>query len=267
MRVNASVAQPASIPELADFVRETKEIMVLGADTRRTWRGSTAGTPVSTRGLEGITEFTSADQVVVVRAGTLLQDLSAALGEHGQCLPLAEGELVGTVGGALSLNMPLEFEGQCGSWRDWVLGMTVVQADGTIAKAGSRAVKSVAGYDLHKFLVGTRGTLAIVAEVILRTYPRRSLPPTQVTFVPPAESDGAYQRVLATDFLEAVRANPGPGFEFPATHTLYRHGIAMRRYPGDWLLRAGDPLLLTRFVKRAKDLFDPDHCLNPGELA
>ena len=38
-----------------------------------------------------------------------------------------------TVAGTLSMNLPHAYEAQCGSWRDWVLGLTVVLADGTIA--------------------------------------------------------------------------------------------------------------------------------------
>lgn len=49
-------------------------------------------------------------------------------------------------------------------------------ADGTIAKSGSHAVKSVAGYDVHRFMAGTRGSLAICLELILRLYPLATMP-------------------------------------------------------------------------------------------
>lgn len=55
--------------------------------------------------------------------------------------------------------------------RDMVMGMTAVLADGSIAKIGSRARKSSAGYDLTRLLVGSEGTLAVITEVVLRLYP------------------------------------------------------------------------------------------------
>jgi glycolate oxidase FAD binding subunit len=55
--------------------------------------------------------------------------------------------------------------------RDLVIGMTLVLADGTIAKTGGKVVKNVAGYDLHKLLIGSFGTLGVVAEVNFRLHP------------------------------------------------------------------------------------------------
>jgi glycolate oxidase FAD binding subunit len=165
------------------------------------------------------------------------------------------------------MNLPNWLEAECGSWRDWVLGMTVVQADGLVAKAGSRAVKSVAGYDMHKFTVGSRGTLVIVAEVILRTYPIKSLPAPQIRSWPGTNGPGWFQRVLRSDFQHAVEANAGFGYDLPMSSTLYREDIEPVRFEGDWILRAGQPLSADRFSKRAKSLFDPQGKLNPGEMA
>jgi glycolate oxidase FAD binding subunit len=49
-------------------------------------------------------------------------------------------------------------------------------ADGTVAKSGSHAVKSVAGYDVHRFMAGTLGSLAVCLELILRLYPLATKP-------------------------------------------------------------------------------------------
>jgi glycolate oxidase FAD binding subunit len=168
---------PESREELARAVAELGGVRIVGADTHAAWRPpAPQGVPILdlTR-LAGVVEFHPDDQVVVVRAGTRIADLQAAVEARGQCLPVLERQ-EGTVGGALMMNLPHSLERICGGWRDWVLGMTVVRADGTIARCGSQAVKNVAGYDIHRFLVGTRGTLAVVAEAILRTYPLASLP-------------------------------------------------------------------------------------------
>ena len=58
-----------------------------------------------------------------------------------------------------------------GSLRDLVIGVTLVLADGTIARSGGHVIKNVAGYDLAKVVHGSYGTLAVVAEVVLRLHP------------------------------------------------------------------------------------------------
>jgi glycolate oxidase FAD binding subunit len=122
--------------------------------------------------------------VVEVFAGTPIRDLQHALVEHAQCLPMVtwhEGYsplhfFNGTVGGALSMGLGHALQAQCGGWRDWLLGATVVLADGAVARSGSRAVKNVAGFDVHKLFVGARGTLAVIAKATFRTSPLKSLP-------------------------------------------------------------------------------------------
>ena len=52
-----------------------------------------------------------------------------------------------------------------------MIGMTMVLADGTIAKTGGKVVKNVAGYDLHKLMTGSFGTLGVIAEVNFRLHP------------------------------------------------------------------------------------------------
>lgn len=58
--------------------------------------------------------------------------------------------------------------------RDNVLGVTAVLADGTIIKTGTRALKSAAGYDLTRLLIGSEGTLAVITEVNQGPYPLNS---------------------------------------------------------------------------------------------
>ena len=58
-----------------------------------------------------------------------------------------------------------------GSLRDLVIGVTLVLADGTVARSGGHVIKNVAGYDLAKLVHGSYGTLAVLAEVVLRLHP------------------------------------------------------------------------------------------------
>ncbi len=72
---------------------------------------------------------------------------------------------------------PLRF--RFGTPRDLLIGITVVLADGTIAKAGGKVVKNVAGYDLGKLFAGSLGTLGLITEATFRLHPR----PAAVAYV------------------------------------------------------------------------------------
>ena len=288
----AETLTPASTDELASLVREAKTIRVSGANSRSDYRlpGPPCDVSISSTSLTGIIDFIPDDQVVAVRAGTPLLDLQRELMQHGQCLPVVELKdefsplnlSQETVGGALSLNLPEYLEVKCGSWRDWILGVTVVLADGTVAKSGSRAVKNVAGYDLQKLFIGARGTLGVVVEVILRTWPLASLPTPDFRLANGTEesrTDARWiQRVLPSDFETAVKgASAYGGFDLPNSSLIWRHvppDAELPRYAGDWVLRSGcgeknlqftDPTQI-RLMRRAKEIFDPSHKLNPGEM-
>ena len=76
-----------------------------------------------------------------------------------------------TVGGIVATNDSGALRLRYGSLRDLIIGMTIVLADGTIAKSGGKVVKNVAGYDLHKLMTGAFGTLGVIAEVTFRLHP------------------------------------------------------------------------------------------------
>lgn len=172
----------SSAKDLSELLRDSSgPFRIQGTDSHADSRPQALSSTqrISLAGLSGIVQYSPADLVVSVKAGTLITQLQEELRSKGQCLPLIESG--GTIGGGVSMGS--------GAWRDWVLGLQLVLADGTIAKAGSSAVKNVAGYDLHKFLVGTRGTLAVITEVTLRTAPLASLPMPQTLAAPQRKPD------------------------------------------------------------------------------
>jgi glycolate oxidase FAD binding subunit len=59
-----------------------------------------------------------------------------------------------------------------GAPRDLLIGITMVRADGTVARAGGKVVKNVAGYDIGKLLAGSYGTLGLITEATFRLHPR-----------------------------------------------------------------------------------------------
>ena len=81
------------------------------------------------------------------------------------------GRADGTLGGVFMGSEPSLLSSSCGPTRDSVLGANWVLADGSQVRTGARVVKSVAGYDVTRLLLGSRGQLAINTSLILRLRP------------------------------------------------------------------------------------------------
>jgi glycolate oxidase FAD binding subunit len=119
-----------------------------------------------------ITEHNAGDLTTVVGAGVVLAQAQEEFAREGQMLaldpPRAEDA---TIGGIIAANDAGPLRHRYGAIRDLVLGVTVVLADGTVAKSGGKVIKNVAGYDLGKLFTGSFGTLGYIAEVALRLHP------------------------------------------------------------------------------------------------
>jgi len=128
------------------------------------------GEDLTTEGLDRILEHEAGDLTCTVEAGIRLSTLNAALSRHGQRLSLdPPGDP--TVGALLAENLSGPLRHRFGAPRDLVLGVTLVLADGTVASAGGKVVKNVAGYDLARLVCGSRGTLALIARASFRLHP------------------------------------------------------------------------------------------------
>jgi len=149
------------------------------------------GEDLTTDGLDRILEHEAGDLTCTVEAGIRLSVLNAALARHGQRLSLdPPGDP--TVGALLAENLSGPLRHRFGAPRDLVLGVTLVLADGTIASAGGKVVKNVAGYDLARLVCGSLGRLALIARVSFRLHP---LPKASRTLV--VETDDAPAVVAA----------------------------------------------------------------------
>jgi glycolate oxidase FAD binding subunit len=128
------------------------------------------GEDVVLDGLDRVLEHEAGDLTCTVEAGIRLTALNEALAEAGQRLSLdPPGDP--TVGACLAAASSGPRRHRFGTPRDLVLGVTLVLADGTVASAGGKVVKNVAGYDLGKLVCGSRGTLGLIARVSLRLHP------------------------------------------------------------------------------------------------
>lgn len=174
-----SVWQVTSDDELREAILETPRVALVGSRSRLAWVAARNGQQISTEGLTGILDFRPDDLVVTVRSGTQVTDLEQMIAESGLCLGLSRvargwmGSRVGTIGGLIALNLPHASQNRTGAVKDWCLGMRVMRGNGDVVTFGSQVVKSVAGFDLHRTMAGSRGGLGAILSVSLRLYPRR----------------------------------------------------------------------------------------------
>ncbi|MDP9339274.1 MAG: FAD-binding oxidoreductase [Acidobacteriota bacterium] len=176
--VPSAVAAPTSARQAAEIVDFAKnEKLSLIPCGHRTKLG--IGMPprrydlaLDVTGLNKIAYYDPADLTLSVDAGIPLANLAAALARDQQFLPLAVPFFEqGTVGGTIASGIHSSLHGSYGSARDFLLGAEFVNGAGTLTKSGGRVVKNVTGYDLHKLLIGSLGTLAVITRLNFRTFP------------------------------------------------------------------------------------------------
>jgi glycolate oxidase FAD binding subunit len=150
-------------------------IGIAGAGTAAGWAGPLrpVDAVLDTTGLSGVITHNPGDMTVSVRAGTPLRQLQEELAPHRQHVSFDAARAAdgATVGGLFATADAGPAALVFGSLRDLVIGVTIVLADGTVARSGGHVIKNVAGYDLAKLLHGSYGTLGVLAEVVLRLHP------------------------------------------------------------------------------------------------
>jgi glycolate oxidase FAD binding subunit len=174
--VPAFVVAPGSTDEAAAVMRAAAEhelaVVVRGAGGRLGWGAppSRCELMIDMSRMSSVVEHSSGDLVARVQAGARMRDVAAALGRDGQeiALDVPDGS---TVGGVVASGLAGPRRLRYGTPRDLLIGITIVRADGTVARSGGKVVKNVAGYDLGKLLAGSAGTLALITEATFRLHP------------------------------------------------------------------------------------------------
>jgi glycolate dehydrogenase FAD-binding subunit len=218
------VMRPADLAEVRSALLDSSgPLAIAGAGTAANWAGTLGPvhTVLATTALTGVVNHNPGDMTVAVRAGTPLRALHEELAEHRQhvAFDAARAADGATVGGLFATADAGPAALVHGSLRDLVIGVTLVLADGTVAHAGGHVIKNVAGYDLAKVVHGSYGTLAVVAEVVLRLHPRPRATRTLLLPCPAAEAAQAAARVLG-----------GPGE--PAALEWTSDGVLLLRLEG-----------------------------------
>jgi glycolate oxidase FAD binding subunit len=195
--------KPTSGGEAGQVMRavadEAGTVRAAGGRTKIAW-GPPVGEPdveISTERLDRVLEHNPADLTAVVQSGVRLADAQAVFSREGQMLaldpPLGAGEAA-TLGGVVATADSGPLHHRYGTPRDLLLGITVALSDGTVARAGGKVIKNVAGYDLAKLFAGSFGTLGVVVDVAVRLHPKAT---RYVTAAGSTEDSHALQRAAS----------------------------------------------------------------------
>ncbi|MDQ2946383.1 MAG: FAD-binding oxidoreductase [Acidobacteriota bacterium] len=175
--------EPGSPAELAEALATGRTVRVGGNFTKDKMAGPlvNADVTVTTRRMDRVLMYEPADLTVSVEAGITYAELSRILAEHRQMIPLDPPWAdTATIGGILSANTNGPRRRLYGTARDMVIGMTFATLEGKLVQTGGMVVKNVAGLDMGKLMIGSFGTLAVIAVANFRVHP---MPAHTRTFV------------------------------------------------------------------------------------
>jgi glycolate oxidase FAD binding subunit len=222
---------PSSSEEAGEVLRAAgahgRPVRIRGGGTKSWGRpGEPPQVEVSTERLNRVVEHNEGDLTAVFQAGVPLTRAQATLAEAGQMValdpPFGRADRA-TIGGVVATGDSGPLRHRYGAPRDLILGITVALSDGTVARAGSKVIKNVAGYDLAKLFAGSFGTLGLIVEVVMRLHPR---PPETVTAVGASDDPDAL-----ADAAAAV-AHSQFGAECLDVSWIGEHGEVMARFVG-----------------------------------
>lgn len=200
-REPTAIVHPATAEEAAEVVRfavaEKLGLVALGSRSK-----SEMGTPpirydvaLDMTGLREVAHYDAGDLTLSVDAGLPLRELEGFLRRHGQFLPLAVPCFESTTaGGTVASGIDSSLRQQYGTARDFLIGAEFVDGTGQLCKSGGRVVKNVTGYDLHKLLIGSLGTLGVITRLNFRTFPLPAASGGRVASFRNCEQALAYRR-------------------------------------------------------------------------
>ena len=243
----AEAAAPRTVAEAQEIVRGATGLGIVP------WGGGTrqhVGYPperydlaLSTEHLNAITEYEPADLTVTAQAGVTLAQLQRTLAEQGQWLPLdAALPERRTVGGLVAARADSLRRFACGSVRDALIGVSVINHRGEVVKGGGKVVKNVSGYDLPKLYCGSWGTLGLIVEATFKVAPLPEASATPSCPCPPSATartcwTGCWSPSWRRHFYTcSIPRRRGPYCRRPRTPNISSSALTAppKMWPGRW---------------------------------
>lgn len=173
------------IVALAENTNEVSEILKIANKYKvpivpRGWGSGFSGGALNIEGgiclslekMDKIVEFDKDNLMVWVEAGLVNYDLQEFLKPYGLFFPPDPSSWkFSTIGGNIAENAGGPRAVKYGVTKNWVNGLEIVLADGTVLNVGSKNIKDVAGYNITDLIIGSEGTLAVVTKALLRVHP------------------------------------------------------------------------------------------------
>jgi D-lactate dehydrogenase (cytochrome) len=226
-----STAEVAAVLEYAD--RERIPVVPFGAGTSLEGHviPLSGGISLDLNRLNAIVAVRPEDLTATVQAGVTRLQLEAALGPQGLWFPVDPGADA-TLGGMAATNASGTTTVRYGGMRAHVLELEVVLPGGRVIRAGSRAVKTSAGYHVAGLFLGSEGTLGVITELTLRLHPipehivvaRAAFPSIDAACGAAASMIAAGVQLTRCELLDAMTIaalNAFTGSEFPVSPYLF----------------------------------------------
>lgn len=153
--------------------------------------------------MDKVLELDENTMTITVQPGLLLQDLQKYVEERGLFYPPDPGEKASSIGGNISTNAGGMRAVKYGVTRDYVRGLEVVTADGSVLTASGKNVKDASGLSLKNLYIGSEGTLAVITKCILKLIPK---PETSLSVLVPYPD----LKTGIRSVLSVLRANANP---------------------------------------------------------
>lgn len=214
----------------------------------------------------GIVSVEPEELLVRVRAGTAMSDLMSELATKNQRLRLP---MLGTVGGAVAARRNGPYAADNRGLPNIALMLTAVDGTGRTFRAGGTTVKNASGFDMVKVLVGSRGTLATITEVLFRTEP---IPAVSRWFLCSGSTNVLYRPTLDISAYGRRLVNiEGHLLDVQEQSSLLSDVDEIARPTDEELCRLAPPELTTtdldpaarEICRRLKASFDPHNKLSP----
>ncbi len=240
------LALPRSVEEVAEIVRTCAKarvgIVPYGGGTGlvggQVMPDGPAPVILSLERMNRVREVWADENVMIVEAGAILQDIQAAAADADRLFPLtlaAQGSC--RIGGNLATNAGGVNVLRYGNARDLCLGLEAVLPNGEIYHGLKRLRKDNTGYDLRDLLIGSEGTLGVITAASLRLYPQHAATGAALMVVPDPAAALALLGVAqdhAGPVLSAFELISGVGLEF-LTQTMPQLRLPFPDAP-DWMV-------------------------------